>query len=781
MNRFLLTYWGLSLAFTSFAQNYPKEVRLDADQHRLIRGGQPDDGGLFDQTVIHEVEFIFAESNYWNLLTQNYQSKTDLAGYLVFDGDTLPAQVGIRFKGQTSYQMAQNTEKKSFNVSVDYADANQAIMGYQTLNFNNCFGDNTFMREYLYGFLSRPNIPAPKVSFIHLTINGEDWGVYPNVQQLNKKYVGQWQWSTDGTLWRADVATSGPGGGGGGPQWGDGTAALNDLGSDTTSYQEYYTLKYSTITNPWDALVTTCQAVDGLPIATLDSTLADFMDTDEMLWFLASEIAFCDDDGYAHKGKMDYYHYYDAATGRVVMLEFDGNSAMETGATTWSPFYNANDVNYPLLNRVMQNPDLRQRYLAHFRTVLQNTIDTVAFNDYVAETDALIGDLVASDPKKIYTTAQYISGQTTLKTWMKSRVNYLAANAEILQVAPTIASASMSANGVAWAEPAPNQSVQVVANVTSANGIFAVYLYYCTALDGKFTKIAMFDDGAHNDGAASDGQYGVDIPGQISGTPVRFYVEAISSNTQKSRSYLPVGAEHDVYFYSVGAMMADVRPVVINEIVPDNEFGTADAAGEFEDWIELYNVSSESVDLSGWHLTDNPLNFTKYAFPDGFILAPGAYEIVWCDEDGALQGDWHANFKLSKSGETIYLLNPAGQLVDTVTYGDFTEDLGYARMPNGTGTFVAQNPTFSFNNETVGQDDIYTSPVVLVPNPAHSMIEIKSATTTYGAAVQICNTLGQVLLTDSARADLRVDISTWPGGIYFVNVGNQAARLVVCR
>lgn len=57
----------------------------------------------------------------------------------------------------------------------------------------------------------------------------------------------------------------------------------------------------------------------------------------------------------------------------------------------------------------------------------------------------------------------------------------------------------------------------------------------------------MYDDGMHEDGAAADGVFGAAIPGYMSGSKIRFYIEAIDNSTTQTRAYLPPGAEHDVF------------------------------------------------------------------------------------------------------------------------------------------------------------------------------------------------------------------------------------------
>ena len=78
--------------------------------------------------------------------------------------------------------------------------------------------------------------------------------------------------------------------------------------------------------------------------------------------------------------------------------------------------------------------------------------------------------------------------------------------------------------------------------------------------------------------------------------------------------------------------------------------------GQFEDWIELYNTTGQAIDISGYFLTDNEINLTKWQIPQGTVLNANDYLIIWADED-ASQGKFHANFKFSANGESLLLLN----------------------------------------------------------------------------------------------------------------------------
>lgn len=770
----------LLVAASVQAQKLPKFMRLDPYAHTLFTGNQASTG-LYDESRMDTFRLWFSQPDYWQQLKNNYTSKTDLPATLVVNGDTFP-NVGVRFKGNTSYQGTQNSDKKSFNITLNYLNPDQNLDGYETLNLNNAFQDASFMREVAYLHQIRRHIPAAQGNFVKLFINGQNWGIYPNVQQVDGELVKDWYFSNNGTRWRADRPPGSSGGPGMGGGWGDGTAGLNYLGADSTEYKKYYTLKRTEKTEPWGDLIKVCQVLNQTPIANLDTALARVMDVDRTLWFLASEIAFSDDDSYVYKGKMDYYLYWDPETSRMTPLEFDGNSVMKSNATNWSAFYNETKTNYPLLNRLLAAPHARQRYLAHLRTLIADEMNSTQFNALIDQYDKLISAEVQADPKKMTTFAQYGTEKQTLKNFVQNHRNTLLNHAEVKVVPPTISSATMRTQGGEWANPIADEAANITAAVSSPSGIAAVTAYYCPALYGTFQKVQMYDDGQHNDGTSGDGTYGAALPGFPTGTWVRFYVEAKAANTAGTLAFLPEGAEHDVYYYQVSSKLAENRPVVINEIMASNQNSATDEKGQHEDWIELYNLTDEAVDLSGWFLTDDPSKPDKWAFESGTTIGPKDYLIVWADEDGQ-QGPLHANFKLSASGEAIYLLNLTRQYVDTLTFGQQQTDKGLARVPNGTGPFVIQNPTFKANNG--GSSPTYEpnlgeiASILAHPNPTRQSLRVTLIGGTYDTPLVVSDISGKMLHTIQSQSQQDLDVSAWSPGMYFLRWGSVVRKVVV--
>ncbi len=127
--------------------------------------------------------------------------------------------------------------------------------------------------------------------------------------------------------------------------------------------------------------------------------------------------------------------------------------------------------------------------------------------------------------------------------------------------------------------------------------------------------------------------------------------------------------------------------VVINEFMATQDLFT-DPAGEVEDWIELRNNTESALDLGGVYMTDNPSNLKQWAFPAGTQIPADGYLIIWADEDLDQEG-LHAGFKLSSGGERIILSNPDLAVVDSTTFGAQTLNVAMARIPDGTGPFLA--------------------------------------------------------------------------------------------
>ena len=556
---------GIASGVSTLNGEMPLRYAISEDGRRLIVGaGQRTP--FYDIENIKRVDLTFAQSDWWNRLTANFSSRTELPARMTYDGTELRYDVGVRFRGNTSYSR-NRSEKKSFGISVDFENDNQDVEGYNNLNFNCAFSDNSYLREIIYGVVNERYMPAISVNYIDLYINGAHWGIYVNTQQIDNDFIQEWFLSRRGSRWRAQPSGMGgmggmrgmPGGGmGRGPQvpmqggrgmrgggfFGGGGSSLTYLGDEGSSYEPFYTLGRTYRDDPWQDLAEVCRVLNQTPASELETKVREVLDLDQTLWYLACEIIFADDDGYVNKGGTDYYIYWDVATGRLTPIEYDGNEILLPSRISWSPFMNETNPNLPLLNKLLAVPSIRQRYLAHFRTILEESFNPETMNEMIDRYAAMIDAHINNDPKKMMSYAQFTNEVSNLKNIIQRRYDYLMSHPEVNVKGLTISDVQWSVDGMAWAQPSQNDRVLVTAKISGDSGIDAVNLYAATGLTGNFSTIEMTYD-------RNTGVYSAYIPAQNQDFRVRFYIEATATNSAKTKTYAPTGAEHDVYTFVV--------------------------------------------------------------------------------------------------------------------------------------------------------------------------------------------------------------------------------------
>ena len=213
------------------------------------------------------------------------------------------------------------------------------------------------------------------------------------------------------------------------------------------------------------------------------------------------------------------------------------------------------------------------------------------------------------------------------------------------------------------------------AQTARESAVSHVVLQYADEGTTDYSTLTMSDDGLNGDGEAGDRVFGVEIPNYTTGSLMSYLITYERSPLVVEDNPIQVGPD-------------DLLPrrIVINEFMASNTAAVQDPQEEFEDWIELLNVSEEVVNLSGMYLSDSPTNLKKWKIPEGVTLDPGGFLIIWADEDGGDEPGLHANFRLSRNGESILLVDSderGNSLVDEVTFSEQQTDISYGRYPDG--------------------------------------------------------------------------------------------------
>lgn len=136
--------------------------------------------------------------------------------------------------------------------------------------------------------------------------------------------------------------------------------------------------------------------------------------------------------------------------------------------------------------------------------------------------------------------------------------------------------------------------------------------------------------------------------------------------------------------------------VIISEVMASNDSYPLGATGETCDFVELYNSSSTAVDLSNYGLSDNVKRPRRWQFPQGTVIQPGQYMIVYLDgrADMTTTSENHTNFKVRRAGgETLTFCDPTGRVLDRIPLSLIPTDHSYGRTLGLSGFFYYDTPT----------------------------------------------------------------------------------------
>ncbi|MCI2228067.1 CotH kinase family protein [Polaribacter sp. MSW13] len=763
---------------------------------------------LYDINTIQTIEIVFEESNWDQLLDtekageNNYTEATSVT----INGTTFYS-VGVKYKGNSSYNA--NEVKNPFHIELDtYVD--QEYQGYTDIKLANVFADPSFVRETVAYSIVNQYMDAPQANYANVYVNGTLLGLYTNTEAITKKFVNKHFNSKKNAFFSCSPPD------GAGPE-STVLPSLEYLGTASSSYEDAYEIKSDDEEDPTVEIAHWNELIELTNILNNDiENIENVIDVDMAIWMLALNNVLVNLDSYIGEFKQNYYLYKDDNNQfKPVMWDLNmsfgtfsmtgesstgggpggpggggpggpggpGNSGLSTTTdkAKLDHLLHINDDGFPLFSKLMAVPKYKRMYLAHYKTILIENISNSNYLTLANDYQSIIATAVTADTNKFYTDAQFTGNITTdynvgnntapgLTNLMSERSTHLLSQTDFNNIQPTISDVGSSVS-----IPTIGDTITITANISDTN-TDAVYLGYRIDETKPFRKVLMYDDGAHNDGTAGDNIYGTDVI--IDADYMHYYIYAENDNIG---SFSPARAEYE--FHTIEATYSTITEgnLVINEIMASNETTITDQDGEYDDWLELYNNSSETLSLDNLYLSDDPDDLLVWKFPEGLTIAPDSYLIVWCDKDDDQEG-LHADIKFSAGGESAILSYADGTIIENITFGAQTDDMSYARNPNGTGNFVIQAPTFGVNNdtalstETIGLD----LNVSFYPNPIQSTLNIESNMNPI-QSLKVSSLLGQVLYYKKSvnKTKTEIDFSSFSKGVYFVTINNSKVVKVI--
>jgi spore coat protein CotH len=360
--------------------------------------------------------------------------------------------VGVSFRGNSSFMMVPEGLKRSFNITVDLVDKDQNLLGFRTLNLLNGVNDPTLMRGVLFQDIAAHYLPTARANFVRVVINGEHWGIYTNLEQINRDFVADRFKGENGVRWKV------PGSPGS-------RAGLEYTGDDPEPYKRLFEIKNKDTRRSWDALVNLTKVLNTTPDDRLEAALSPILNLDGVLKFLALDNVLVNSDGYWTRGS-DYYLYLDEA-GRFHVLPGDTNETLSAeggpggrggrgrrdggppadvligrgggfgpgrpggppmfggGGPTLDLLSGLSDPTKPLRSKLLALPSLRERYLAYCRDIAERWLTWERLGVSARRYHDMIGPHVVNDTRKLISNEQFETSLEGLREFVEARRTYV--------------------------------------------------------------------------------------------------------------------------------------------------------------------------------------------------------------------------------------------------------------------------------------------------------------------------------------------------------------------
>ncbi len=187
------------------------------------------------------------------------------------------------------------------------------------------------------------------------------------------------------------------------------------------------------------------------------------------------------------------------------------------------------------------------------------------------------------------------------------------------------------------------------------------------------------------------------------GTPESFDLGSLAGVLRTGRNVLAIECHNESYTNGDLSLIPSLEIDFSSPVILINEFQC-----DPEGWVELFNPSSETLDIGGYFVSDNPADLLKYRIPDGSIVMGNGFVAL----DKAELG-----FLMPSSDGGIFFVSPdGGKILDAFTYGQQRSGMSYGRYPDGSQNWYFLNsPTKEQPNEVQFRNDVIINEIMYHP------------------------------------------------------------------
>ncbi len=400
---------------------------------------QIDGDKIFQNDQIITIELTFHQASFFDSLETNYLTQEYMKADLVLTDSTGTysyPEVGVRLKGNSTYNHPNN--KKAFKIDFNKYVSGQKHDGLKKLNFSNGFKDPSMMREKVFFEVSKAvGVQVPRANFANVYFNGNLWGFYTVVEQIDDQFL-DWSILDDaGNLFKAgeNFGTSNP------------PANLIYYGSTIADYTDRYELKTNETANDWSDIISFMDFVNNSSSTDFENDLTQKIELTEYLRSVALDNMFSNLDSYTGSAR-NYYVYHHSVTDKWEWIKWDGNESFGSysggggpgGVNVLNLDPDYHDSERPLLENVFASPSLYNLYLIEYCHILENYFNSTYMDALIDSYTSLIHTAVYADYNKMYTDADFDTNVNAdvstsggpgggtiygLKSFVSSRASYL--------------------------------------------------------------------------------------------------------------------------------------------------------------------------------------------------------------------------------------------------------------------------------------------------------------------------------------------------------------------
>jgi hypothetical protein len=649
---------------------------------------------LFDDTSLPEIYITINPEHLDSIFINNY-SDVEYPAEFVFTRDAVSdtvSNIGFRIRGNTS----RASQKKSFKVSFDTFVDGREYLGLDKMNINGEHNDPSIIRSKLsWDTFAALGVKAPRSNHVKLYINQEYYGLYMNVEHIDNEFVED-RFGTDaGNLYKSLYPSD-----------------LTYLGEDPDDYKKelhgrrIYELKTNEETDDYTDLANFIKFLSQSSDEDFENQIRDYINVDGVLRVMAVDmLTGMWDDYMFNKNNFYLYHNPNSEVFEFIPFDYDNTFGIDWFNIDWS----TRDINNwgsneyrPLTDRLFAIPKFKNRLHYYINILLDKHFNELTLFPEIDRIKTMIQTAAEEDMYRTrdygysiedfnnsYTEALGAHVKSGLKEYITNRYNSAKQQLQLTNIHPVIQNFDWEIT-----QSGSGPVLKIIAQVMD-DDTPKITVTFSGDVDGTFP---LLDTGEQGDEVSEDGFYTSLIP--LSSIQKEFSIFVEAEDLQNQTERYPFNPSNTIDIELAGSNTG----LLINEFMASNSSTIADESGAFPDWVELYNPTERAISLSGYYLTDDLANQTKWAFPDT-VIQPMDFLLIWVDDDEE-DGPMHASFKLSKSGEDLGLYHNNGDEIiaaDAFTYGEQQTDISYGREEDGASGFVffdAPTPGASNNGGT---------------------------------------------------------------------------------